>query len=425
METNISSELHHSAVYWFDPVPRDAVVLFYTVCFVYITTALYILAKHFIVPSLDIITAKTGATDSVAGCLIYGGATSLLGFLTAVIGAFVALPDNVFSINKIYGGHIYELTFLLAITIFCVPAALLKPLLVRPFMRDIVFVVGITIIIFLFFVDSQIVWYETTLLLVIFIFYLLAVRLLRKFMNNKVPKIEPIGNPIGSEPENIEMQDKGDKQDVTLSLTPTSGSSSCSCCCSCCGTFCHYLSLPAKIPLLLTIPSPSWKCCNTSLMIKLFPLTLIVSFVWQGLLSYLTVMIAMDWGSLVGLPSEITGFVIAPFSLELMVSIVLAERGDLPTAVHAILGRIIIGVCTTFGLSTFIYNTVFGIVFEVRSDGLYSLIVMLFLIIVLSIEVAITKTKLKKPWGAPHLILWFLHIALAIALTYEFIKLPI
>jgi len=425
MENNITSHIHHSAGFWFDPVPKDVMVLFYTFCFIYITTALYILAKHFFVPSLDIVTAKTGATASVAGCLIYGGATSLLGFLTAAIGAFVAVPDNVFSINKIYGGHIYELTFLLAVTIFCVPTALLKPLLVRPFIRDIVFVVLITIIIFLFFVDSQIVWYETTLLIVIFIFYLLAVRLLRKFMNNQVPKIKPIGNPIGSEPENIEMKDKEDKKDVTLSLTHTPDSSCCSCCCSCCGTLCHYLSLPAKIPLLLTIPSPSWKCCNTSLMIKLFPLTLLVSFVWQGLLSYLIVMIAMDWGRLVGLPSEITGFVVAPFSLDLMVSIVLAERGDLPTAVHAILGRIIIGVCLSFGLSTFIYNTVFGIVFEVSSDGLYSLIVMLLLILVLSIEVAISKTKLKKPWGATHLILWLLHVALAIAFTYEFIKLPI
>ena len=135
-------------------------------------------------------------------------------------------------------------------------------------------------------------------------------------------------------------------------------------------------------------------------------------------------MIATDLGKLVGIPPEITGFAIGPFSLELMISIVLAKRGDLPVAVHAILGRTIINICLTFGVSTFIYNTVFAISLEVSSNGLYSLIVMLLLMIVLLIEYAISKGRLTRPWGVPHFLLCILHIVLAIALTYKFIILP-
>ena len=88
------TDMLHVDKEWFDPLPRDFMALFYLICFIYIAIGIYILAKHFIVPSLDIIMAKTEATDSVAGTLIFGGATSVHGFMTSTIGAFVAVADD-------------------------------------------------------------------------------------------------------------------------------------------------------------------------------------------------------------------------------------------------------------------------------------------------------------------------------------------
>ena len=400
---------------WFDPLPRDFMALFYLICFIYIAIGIYILAKHFIVPSLDIIMAKTEATDSVAGTLIFGGATSVLGFMTSTIGAFVAVADGL-STNKILGGHVYDFTFMAALCILIVPASLLKTLSVRAFFRDIVFVAISTILIFLIFMDDYIVWYETLLVVAMFLLYLLAVRFLRKFMTSEIPKIEAVGNTIGTEPENVEMEDLKVTEPLSISTTPGS---------SCCETVFHFISLPAKIPFMFTIPSQSWKCCNASHMAKLYPLTLIVSFVWLGILSYLVIMIADDWGRLVGLPGPITGFFIAPVSFELMSSIILAKRGDLPIAIHAIIGRAVINLCLTFGIPTLIYNTIFGASLQVGSEGsIYSLIIMLLAMIVLILEVVISKGKLKKAWGIIPLVLFIVHMVAALALTYEFIKLP-
>merc|ERR1711892_220369 len=404
---------------WFDPLPRELMSLFYFICLIYIGICFYVLAKHFIIPSLDIVMAKTGATDSVAGILIYGGATSLLGFTTATIGAFVDVPDNM-STNKTLGGNIYELSFVVAISIFNVPSSLLKALSVRAFLRDIVFVVICTILVFLIFMDSTIVWYEAVLPVAIFLLYLVTVRVLRRFMTDKIIKLEPIGNPMGSEPEAIEVQgkDEPDPTKGTLSLTTAAGT-------SCCEKFSHVISLPAKIPFMLTIPSPIWKCCEARWMSRLYPLTLVVSFIWLGVLSYFMIIIATDFGRLVGLPAPITGLLIGPISLELMSSILLAKRGDLAIAVHAILGRAIINICLTFSIPTLLYNIIFGENLQVSSKGsLYSLIMMVLTIIVLILEVTLSNGKLRKYWGIPPLLLFVLHLVAAIALTYGFIVLP-
>ena len=66
---------------WFDPVPYQVMVIFYTIALIFIDIGFWILAKYFIIPWLDQISVKTGASASVTGTFIYGGAIFLLGML--------------------------------------------------------------------------------------------------------------------------------------------------------------------------------------------------------------------------------------------------------------------------------------------------------------------------------------------------------
>eukprot|EP00091_Calanus_sinicus_P019307 TRINITY_DN4797_c0_g1_i1.p1 TRINITY_DN4797_c0_g1~~TRINITY_DN4797_c0_g1_i1.p1 ORF type:complete len:133 (+),score=30.09 TRINITY_DN4797_c0_g1_i1:133-531(+) len=131
MEKENMTEMMLEDEEWFDPLPRELMALFYFICLIYIAIGIHILTKHFIVPSLDIIITKTEATDSVAGTLIYGGATSLLGFVL-LPSEFCAIPDGM-STNKILGGHIYDFTFMAALIILLVPTSLTKNLSVPAF----------------------------------------------------------------------------------------------------------------------------------------------------------------------------------------------------------------------------------------------------------------------------------------------------
>ena len=53
-------------------------VLIFLLALIYIALAFHALAKYFVLPCIDVLTAKTDSTPSVAGTLIVGGITSTL-----------------------------------------------------------------------------------------------------------------------------------------------------------------------------------------------------------------------------------------------------------------------------------------------------------------------------------------------------------
>merc|ERR1712106_472 len=193
---------------WFDPVPYELMLIFYSIFLIYIDLATWILADKFFAPCLDHIIFKTGATISVGGLLIYGGAISLLGFVTSTIDVFVDMGVEAdVSIGKILGDYVYEFTLIIALSILFVPAGRLKPVLLRPLVRDIFFVALTTLTLFLIFFDGKIDWFENIVLVVIFIMCMLSIWLLRKYTNTANLEVEVVRNFRETSLEDLEVQE--------------------------------------------------------------------------------------------------------------------------------------------------------------------------------------------------------------------------
>ena len=395
---------------------KEGGVLLFLFGLIYIALALYTLAKYFVLPCIDVITDKTDATSSVAGTLIIGGVTSAAGFATTFVGSFVDLRD--ISIGNTVGPHIYDHTVIVALSLLCVSSSLLKPVATKELLRDTIFVILVNILIILFFMDSVLVWYETAVLSATFLLYLLLVRILRQFMNKETVQTQPAGEPI--EMDLAGPDSPGAEKYKVMNLTPEAES-------SCLGRTFHYLTLPIKAVMWATIPSPTWTCCKALAWTTIFPATLLVSLLWQGLLAYLMVQCGQVVGSTLGIPPEMVGLVIiAPISLDIMVCGLLARRGDLAMALHSILGRSIIHLSLTLGLSSLLYNVVFMDDIEVdASCWPYPIIMLVLSLTILLLVVACTRGQPSRWWFIPLIILFLLHFIAAMAFAYGFIVCPI
>jgi len=393
-------------------------VLLFILALVYIVFALHALAKYFILPCMDVLTAKTDSTPSVAGTLIVGGITSTLAFVTTIVGSLVAMGD--IGIGKTVGPHIYDHTVIVALSLLCLSSGLLKQMGARALLRDAVFIILINILIIFFFMDGLLVWYESALLSAIFLLYLLAVRLLRQLMTRETVQTQPAGEPNENQLELAEPVPIAAEKYQTIKMVPEVDS-------SCCSRFTHYLTLPIKAAMWATIPSPAWTCCKALTWTTIFPATLLVSLLWQALLAYLMVGCGQVVGSTLGIPPEMTGMVLlAPINLEIMVCGLLAGRGDLGMAVHSIFGRSIIHLSLTLGFSSLLVNVVFVKDIEVdASCWPYPITMMVLSITLLFLVVACSRGKPSRWWFIAFIILFLLHMVTSLAFAYGYIVCPI
>lgn len=394
-------------------------VLLFLLALAYIALALHLLAKYFILPCIDVVTAKTDSTPSVAGTLIVGGITSTLAFVTTIIGSLVAMGD--IGIGKTVGPHIYDHTVIVALSLLCVSYGLQKQMAARTLLRDAVFIILINILIVFFFMDSVLVWYESALLSAIFLVYLLTVRLLRQFMTiESAVQTQPAGEANENQLELAEPVPAEAEKYQAMKMVPEADS-------SCLARFTHYLTLPIKAAMWVTIPSPAWTCCKVLTWTTIFPATLLMSLLWQALLGYLMVGCGQVVGSTLGVPPEVTGLVLlSPITLDIMICGLLAGRGDLAMAVHSIFGRSIIHLSLTLGISSLLFNVVFMKEIEVdASCWPYPIIMMALSITLLFLVVVCTRGKPARWWFIAFIILFLLHMVAALAFSYGWIVCPV
>ena len=413
LEENTTDTDFGSLTEWFDPVPKDLMVIFYTTALVYIFVGIYVLTDYFLLPSLDSLVSKTAATPSIGGSLVIAGATCVLPLVTSIIQVFTALGDE--GTSKMLGSQVYAYTFLAGLTILLVPGSLLKPLQLQPLLRDVLYAALMNISIFCYFLDGRLELYEIFLLLLSFCIYLILARVLRNVMNTSSDKIEPSNTEM--EESDIEGQEKTEEKTTPeLSLKMSSS--------SCLDTSLHILSLPAKTLLKITIPPPNLKLdCGFPVL----PLTLLLCFVWLGFFSWIMVMVATDLGRLLGIPPEVLGILIAPISIDVISCVILARRGDLTLAIHSILGRNIIHSSLTLPLPLLLHYVVFlpeNIKVD-ASGGSFTLTMTMLAIIILILEVVCKQGRLTKPMGIAPVVLFVLFFITSLALAYGFIQMPV
>ncbi|KAL7074688.1 hypothetical protein ACQ4LE_005569, partial [Meloidogyne hapla] len=154
-----------------DQLRRGAVFL-HLFGLVYMFIALAIVCDEFFVPSLAVITQRLDISDDVAGATFMAAGGSAPEFFTSVVGTFLA-KNNV-GIGTIVGSATFNILCVLAFcTIFSKDCLQLSW---WPLFRDVSFYVIALLILVFAFLDEQIIWWEASLLFIIYLAYALFMK---------------------------------------------------------------------------------------------------------------------------------------------------------------------------------------------------------------------------------------------------------
>ena len=405
--------------------------LLYLLALLYILLALYQLAQHFLLPAFDLLVARTAATPSVAGALILPAILAVPDIIMSIVSVFIAVGNE--SVSKYYGVHLYGLTALVALAILFVPKNDLKPVAFKPALRDIAAVILAFAVFLLFSADGEWLAWEMALLLVLFLLYLLAVRALRRWLGTvrvagESHELEAesggkggayIEGGGGNEGDETEEEKPSSCGQTWLAAPPRLGWESG----SSVGTKAiHLVCLPVLMLLKVTVPPPACLACTG----RLYPLTLLLVFLWEALLGWAATSLASPLGRALGLPSLITGVVImAPLNIDFVLCILLGRRGDLAVVVHFLLGRAILHTTLETGLPNLLFNIVFASPVHVKSDGaLGGLVLLLIVILHLLLMLGISKGRLNKMWAIPFLLMFLFYFFVIVVVEYSIIVLP-
>ncbi|KAI1301951.1 Sodium/potassium/calcium exchanger 2 [Halotydeus destructor] len=127
----------------------------------YMFVALAIVCDEFFIPALDVITAKMGISEDVAGATFMAAGGSAPELFTSIIGVFISQDDV--GIGTIVGSAVFNILFVISMC-----AIFSRTVLVLtwwPLFRDVTFYAVILISLMYCFKDSHIHWYESLFLL--------------------------------------------------------------------------------------------------------------------------------------------------------------------------------------------------------------------------------------------------------------------
>ncbi|XP_060055613.1 sodium/potassium/calcium exchanger 2 isoform X2 [Erinaceus europaeus] len=172
---------------------RKGAIILHVIGMIYMFIALAIVCDEFFVPSLTVITEKLGISDDVAGATFMAAGGSAPELFTSLIGVFIA-HSNV-GIGTIVGSAVFNILFVIGM------CALFSREILNltwwPLFRDVSFyIVDLTMLI-IFFLDNVIMWWESSLLLTAYVFYVIFMkfnvqveRWVKQMLNrNKVVKV--------------------------------------------------------------------------------------------------------------------------------------------------------------------------------------------------------------------------------------------
>ncbi|XP_078532080.1 sodium/potassium/calcium exchanger 2 isoform X2 [Lissotriton helveticus] len=171
---------------------RGAVVL-HIFGMVYMFIALAIVCDEFFVPSLTVITEKLAISDDVAGATFMAAGGSAPELFTSLIGVFIS-HSNV-GIGTIVGSAVFNILFVIGMCALFSREVL--NLTWWPLFRDVSFYILGLLMLISFFLDNLIAWWESLLLLSVYITYVTFMKfnvqveelVKKKLHRNKVVKV--------------------------------------------------------------------------------------------------------------------------------------------------------------------------------------------------------------------------------------------
>ncbi|KAL4239044.1 hypothetical protein ACF0H5_003748 [Mactra antiquata] len=151
----------------------------------YMFVALSIVCDDYFVTSLDKVCEHLGFSEDVAGATFMAAGSSAPELFTAIIGVFITKGDV--GIGTIVGSAVFNILFVIGICGVLVKQAM--ALSWWPLCRDALCYAIAVIILILVVADSEVTWYESLIMLIMYGFYILIMRFnrtLQTFVTEKL-----------------------------------------------------------------------------------------------------------------------------------------------------------------------------------------------------------------------------------------------
>lgn len=331
-----------------------------------IAISFYIMAKvidDYFIESLNNISNWLKLTPSVAGATIMAMGTSAPELSTALIALFLPNTNPATGIGTIVGSAIFQILVVIGF------AAVVKTSYLdwKPIIRDGIFYAISVALLILFINDGVFTPKEAIIMTSFYLIYLFVLFLWLKLI--KEDKFE-VDNKIINE---IENQKKYKKIFVILK------------------------KLTKPIDYLISfIPSPKK---NHKYTIPVFVLSLLIIAV----LSYLLVLSAESFATIIGVPSAIIALTILAGGTsipELIGSAIVSKQGRGDMAISNALGSNIFDILLSLGLPLLIYTNIKGPLYDVGGSNINSSILLLFATLIAVLLLLISqKFKAGKKFG--------------------------
>ena len=407
----------------------------------------------YLLPSLDRICVSMNISTDVAGATFLAMASSFPEMFVNVIGTFLTESD--LGVGTVVGSAVFD-TFA---TPACGALTALHaiPLEWRILSRDcIMYVISVGVLVIIMW-DGLIIWYEATVLLALFVIYVVLLFCGKKFMHycgkmpkilssdghstgstEKLPNIAVISSIEGSykphysctntagsskdildavdgskgqqngrnDPEDLRNCEKSEEPELPENpfSWPVKRTKA--------GKFWFFLTWPLKFLLFITIPDIRHEPLK-----KWYPLTFIMCVIWIAISSYLVSWMMTVVGDTIGIPDSIMGitFLAAGGNVPELASIViLARQGDGNMAMSNTLGANILDILLCLGLPWIIKCLMTGKDVQIVSGALsFSVLSIVACIVILYAVIAYYEFKLNKKVGLICLLLYMIFIVFA------------
>ncbi|XP_066958686.1 sodium/potassium/calcium exchanger Nckx30C-like isoform X6 [Macrobrachium rosenbergii] len=173
---------------------KQGAIILHVLGMIYMFVALAIVCDEFFVPALDVIIEKLQISEDVAGATFMAAGGSAPELFTSVIGVFISFDDV--GIGTIVGSAVFNVLFVIAMCVLFSRTVL--DLTWWPLFRDVTFYSTSLLLLVLFFLDSNIFWYEALTLFLIYISYCLFMKFnerVEKFVKKQLNRNKHAGGP--------------------------------------------------------------------------------------------------------------------------------------------------------------------------------------------------------------------------------------
>ncbi|XP_022692577.1 sodium/potassium/calcium exchanger 4-like isoform X1 [Varroa jacobsoni] len=380
----------------------------------YMCGVMGIVCNRYFIPSLEIASDACGLSSDVAGATFMAIGTSAPELFSSVIGSFITEGD--IGVGTIVGSAVFNILGVTAVIGLAVGKKDLK-IDWFPISRDsVVYIMSVTLLIIIIS-DNFVSWYEAVILL---LFYGLYVAIM--LFNTRLDKVAHYGIAYLSkkvksteytallEETTVAQCNDDDNRKLPSPIFEVPN-----------GGFFAIISwlifLPANIVLTCTIPDVrgQLRC--------LYPLTFLISVLWIGLSSYITVWMVTVGGYTLGVPDTISGLTILATGTsvpELFATVLVARSGKGNMALCSLLGSNIFDLLFCLGAPWLAKTVIANREILIQSLALtYTSITLLATIALLYSAMVIMKWKVNYLTGVLCLALYVIFITLAC--LYEFL----